>query len=125
MVICVHFSLLNTGLSDTGKLSVAQISFDARTEARSPRYVFRLGNVAFLRILTSKTIVNANAVLFTLPEGYRPKRQLAVKTQFIRTRDGAIGVYDVIMNTNGTMVSNFNDDGEAWNIDLFYVYTVG
>ena len=64
-------------------------------------------------------------MLFTLPEGYRPKRQLAVKTQFIRTRDGAIGVYDVIMNTNGTMVSNFNDDGEAWNIDLFYVYTVG
>lgn len=114
---------LNTGIANACSLSAAPITFNAVTEIESPKYVFRLGNVAFLRILTYKTVINANTVLFSLPEGYRPKKKESIRAHFVRIKDGVIGNYPITLNTNGTMVSNFNDDGELWSIDLFYIYT--
>ena len=107
---------------NAASFSAASIEFNAHTGMASPQYVFKVGNIAILRILTHETIINANAVLFTMPNGYRPLKKQTVRAHFTRLKDGLRGSYSVALNQDGTIISSFNDDGETWDIDLFYIY---
>ncbi len=81
-----------------------------------------------MNLSTIKTQVYANAVLFTLPEGFRPKTIISVYARFLYNggdytfRGARMGSYPLTIYTNGQVVSNFNNEGTYWDIDVFAMF---
>lgn len=109
-------------MNDARSLAAKPVLFPAYTAMAFPRLVFQFGKIVFLKLSTYDTIVNANVTLFAVPYGCYPQKTESFYAHFVRKRDGLHIDAIVILNQDGNIISDFNDDGELWAVDLFYVY---
>ena len=127
--LIVTFLHLTSNLTDkTSFQASADIAYNAFTSAAYSKICYKIGNIAIINLSTIKTQVYANTVLFTLPEGFRPNKNETVRARFVyntgeyANRGSRMRCYPLSIHTNGQVISDFNDRGAYWDIDVFAMF---